>query len=327
MFENTITNADYNVDNKAEGFSVRCIKDSVTRDSVILPTLVSVQASAITDVSAISGGNISSDGGTTITARGVCWSTLPNPTVVNSKTTDGTGTGSFTSTITGLKVDSTYYVRAYATNSAGTAYGNQVSFTTSRTVTDIDGNVYHALKIGTQTWMAEDLKTTKFNDGTAIPLVTDKAAWANLSTPGYCWDNNDSTTYNTYGALYNWYAVNTGKLAPIGWHVASDAEWTTLTTFLGEDVAGGKLKETGTLHLTSPNAGATNETGFTALPGGDRGNNDGTFDAIGIGCFWWTSTPQNDVSSYFRSVGCNGSGVGRSGSPLLNGLYVRCVKD
>ena len=101
---------------------------------------------------------------------------------------------------------------------------------TVNTVTDKDDNVYHTVTIGTQTWMAENLKTTKYNDGTAIPLVTDSTAWTSLLTPAYCWYNYDATTYkNTYGALYNWYAVNTGKLAPIGWHVATDAEWTTLT--------------------------------------------------------------------------------------------------
>jgi uncharacterized protein (TIGR02145 family) len=113
----------------------------------------------------------------------------------------------------------------------GTGYGAQLSFTTA--VTDKDGNVYHTVTIGTQTWMVENLKTTKYNDGTAIPFITDNSAWANLTTPGYCWYNNDSTTYkNMYGALYNWYAVSTGNLAPKGWHVATDAEWTTLQNYL-----------------------------------------------------------------------------------------------
>ncbi|MBI5010148.1 MAG: fibrobacter succinogenes major paralogous domain-containing protein, partial [Bacteroidia bacterium] len=145
-----------------------------------------------------------------------------------------------------------------------------ISSFSSAQVSDIDGNVYQTVTIGTQVWMKENLKTTKLNDGIALPNVIDNAAWAALTTTGYCWYNNDATTYkSTYGALYNWYAVNTGKLCPIGWHVPSDDEWTLLTTFRGGySVAGGKLKETGTLHWTSPNTGATNETGFTALPGG-----------------------------------------------------------
>jgi len=129
--------------------------------------------------------------------------------------------------------------------------------TTAGKVTDIDGNVYDTVKIGTQIWIIENLKTTKYNDGTSIPMVTDSAAWINLTTPGYCWHKNTSASYkNTYGALYNWYAVNTGKLAPKGWHVPSDAEWTTLITYLGGDsIAGGKMKETGMSHWFSPNTG------------------------------------------------------------------------
>jgi len=156
----------------------------------------------------------------------------------------------------------------------GTAYGTQVSFTTlmSGQFSDIDGNVYNTITIGTQIWMKENLKTTKYNDGSSIPLVTDNTAWINLSTPGYCWYNNDAATYKSaYGAMYNWYTVNTGKICPPNWHVPTDTQWETLITYLGgKIIAGGKMKETGTAHWTSPNIGATNETGFTALPGGYR---------------------------------------------------------
>jgi uncharacterized protein (TIGR02145 family) len=150
------------------------------------------------------------------------------------------------------------------------------------TLTDVDNNTYKVVKIGTQVWMAENLKTTRYNDGSAIPLVTDNTEWNNLTTPGYSWYNNDSATYaQTYGALYNWYTVETGNLCPTGWHVPSDAEWTTLTDYLGgEAIAGGKLKETGTAHWDSPNTGATDETGFTAFPGGNRTKN-GPFSNLG----------------------------------------------
>ncbi len=139
-------------------------------------------------------------------------------------------------------------------------------------VTDIDNNHYEAVRIGSQLWMAENLKTTRYNDGTPIPLVTDSLEWDNLVTPAYCWYRNDPVTYGeTYGALYNLHVVSTGILCPSGWHVPSDAEWTVLSDYLGgESVAGGKLKEAGTTHWYTPNAGATNETGFTALPGGIR---------------------------------------------------------
>lgn len=197
------------------------------------------------------------------------------------------------------------------------------------TVTDTEGNVYNTITIGTQTWMAENLKGTRYNDGTAISNVTNNTTWAGLTTGAYCWNNNDAATYkSTYGALYNWYTVNTGKLCPTGWHVPSDAEWTTLTTYLGgESVAGGKLKETGTAHWQSPNTDATNSSGFTALPGGDR-NYDGTFAAIGGYGGWWGSSAEYDTySAWGRYMGYKSSDVSRSGSSLRSGFSVRCIKD
>ena len=173
------------------------------------------------------------------------------------------------------------------------------------TVTDIDGNVYKTVVIGTQTWLAENLRTTKYNDGTQIPNVTAKSQWDNLTTDAYCWYNNDPATYKaTYGALYNWYAVNTGKLCPTGWHVPSDAEWTTLTDFLGgEGYAGGKLKEKGTAHWVNPNVDATDEYGIKALPAGDRYPASG-FEFYGIGeyCGWFSSTEYNQISAFYRDM-------------------------
>ena len=147
--------------------------------------------------------------------------------------------------IYGLNDVTTYYVRAYATNDAGTGYGMAMSLKTLDGINDIDGNAYNKVTIGRQTWLVENLRTTKYNDGTLIPLVQDNTAWSNLITPGYCWfDNDEVANKNPYGALYNWYAVNTGKLCPSGWHVPTDTEWTTLIDNLGGlDVAGGKLKE------------------------------------------------------------------------------------
>ncbi len=168
---------------------------------------------------------------------------------------------------------------------------------------DIDGNVYKTITIGTQIWMAENLKTTRFNDGSAIPLVGDVNKWYRMyyshsHEPAYCWYNNDATANKkTYGALYNWNTVNTNKLCPIGWHVPSDLEWTTLTNYLGGDKSAvDKLKEKGMTHWTSQNNSATNESGFTGLPSGIR-NIDGEFQNIGIGCFWWSATHDNEEAS------------------------------
>jgi uncharacterized protein (TIGR02145 family) len=198
----------------------------------------------------------------------------------------------------------------------------------AQTVKDIDGNVYKTVTIGTQIWMAENLKTTKYNDGTIIPLVTDDQAWGALTTPGYCWYNKDATVNkNIYGALYNWYAVSANKLCPKNWHVSTDAELTTLTTFLGgESVAGGKLRETGTTHWEKPNNGATNASGFTTLPGGYR-NNHGAFANIGFFGFWWSATENVPTASWCRTMGCVGSDVLRIFSLKKNGYSVRCIKD
>jgi uncharacterized protein (TIGR02145 family) len=200
---------------------------------------------------------------------------------------------------------------------------------------DNDNNNYATVQIGTgksgsQVWMAENLKTTKYNDGTNIPLVADNEAWTNLNTPGYCWYNNDASTYkNTYGALYNWYSVNTGILCPTGWHVPSDTEWTTLTTFLdGESVAGGKLKKTGISYWQNPNTGATNETGFTALPGGYRSSGAiGLFYVIGFYGNWWSSTGYDVNSSWYRYLGFSYNYVYRGYYYKKDGYSVRCLKD
>lgn len=196
------------------------------------------------------------------------------------------------------------------------------------TVKDIEGNVYHIVKIGTQAWMMENLKTSKFKDGTSIPLVTNDAEWGNLNTAGFCWYDNDSISYkDTYGALYNWNAVNTGKLAPAGWHIATDADWKTLTTYLGGDsVAGGKLKEKGTSHWATPNTGATNESGFTAIPGGYR-QPDGGFFEIGQSANWWSSTNATTDNDYFRGIAYNHKNVSRSLYNKRFGFSVRCVMN
>ena len=193
------------------------------------------------------------------------------------------------------------------------------------TATDIDGNIYHTVTIGTQVWMVENLKTTRYNNGTVIPLVKDSAAWAALTIPGYCWYNDSATYGNTYGALYNFYAVNTGKLAPTGWHVPTDSEWSVLTTYLGGDsVAGGPLKEAGTVHWASPNTGATNSTGFTALPGGYR-MNDGAFVYIGLNGYWWSSTYDGPGALFYREMSYDTTGVHRSFADVS--FSVRCIKN
>ena len=194
-----------------------------------------------------------------------------------------------------------------------------------------------SITIGTQTWTTKNLDVATYSDGTVIPQVTDPTAWASLTTGAWCYYNNDSGTGTTYGKLYNWYAVagihdndpNTPnkKLAPTGYHVPSDAEWSTLTTFLGgENVAGGKMKETGTAHWNSPNTDATNSSGFTGLPGGSR-NFNGTFSIIGNYGNWWSSSEFNTPNAWSRYLSyVNGTAYRNSFSKKF-GFSVRCLRD
>ena len=308
-----------------------CKKNDDNTSKGLVPMLTTNTVNDITQTTANCGGNITSDGGSTITARGVCWSTGQTPTISDFKTTDGSSIGIFTSAITGLGAETTYYVRAYATNSNGTGYGNVISFMTQlevgATVTDIEGTIYQIVQIGTQVWMAENLKTTKYNNGIAIPYVTDGGIWGNLTSPGYCWYNYQSTYGNTYGALYNWYAVNTDSLCPTGWHVPTQVEWTTLTDHLGgTSIAGGKLKEIGTTHWNSPNTGATNESGFTALPGGYR-SLYGTFDLLGSYGSWWSATDNGSPVAWSRDIYNNNSNIDNYTSNQKDGFSVRCIRN
>lgn len=202
-------------------------------------------------------------------------------------------------------------------------------------VKDVDNNRYDVVTIGTQTWMAENLKTTRYNDGTVIPLISGNTAWATASTngaPGYCWYSNLSSNLILYGALYNWYSINSSSngnknVCPTGWHVPTDSEWTTLSTFLGGTlVAGGKMKEAGLAHWISPNTSATNESGFAGLPGGYR-YFDGAFNDIGLFGFWWSSTEFNSSLVWYRLLYYSDDDVSRFSSNKGSGLFVRCLRD
>ena len=194
-------------------------------------------------------------------------------------------------------------------------------------VVDMDGNYYDTVAIGTQVWLVQNLRVTKLCDGTAIPLVTNENSWIDTSpttTPGYTWFN-DSVKYKTiYGALYNWYAVNTGKLCPCSYRVAADSDYNKLLTYVGTSI--GSLKSVGTVYWINPNVGATNTTGFTALPGGAIGDNG--FVERGSYAWFWTSTPVNTTSSnYFLLDNANSNYGLRSDGSLPNGMSVRCIRN
>lgn len=210
--------------------------------------------------------------------------------------------------------------------------GKDDTKSTNNTLTDLDGNIYKIVTIGTQTWMAENLRTTKYNDGTTIPNVTDSIEWASLSIGAYCNYNNtlSDDTITTWGRLYNWHTVNTGKLAPYGWHIPTRNEWEILIEFLGgKEIAGDKLKETGTTYWEGPNSGATNETSFTALPGGERYCEYyySRFNAFGTNGLWWSSTMSSSTYPYFFGMSNYGHNVFDSYTQGRDGLSIRCVKD
>jgi len=293
-----------------------------------VPTIPTTSLSSISTTSAMSGGNIISDGGSTITARGVCWSTSANPTIaLSTKTVDGIGTGSFTSSITGLTLNITYHVRAYATNSVGTTYGNDITFITTNLPN---------LTIGTQIWTTQNLSVAKYRNGDTIPKVTDNNEWWNLTTGAWCWYNNDSATYaSTYGRLYNWYAVNDPRgLAPLGWHVPTNSEWDKMTKHLDASVdtivsglvgttIGTQLKKT-----SGWNSGGngTNSSGFTGLPGGYR-YDGGTFGGIGSYGQWWSSTEDATTVAWYRLLYNYRASVARFTIGKLGGFSVRLVRD
>ena len=255
------------------------------------PVLTTISVTEITHNTAISGGDILSEGGSMVTARGVCWSTEQTPTIADNNTTDGTGLGKFSSILSDLSPNTTYYVRAYATNSAGTAYGNAISFTTKVGESFIDprdGNVYKTITIGNKVWLAENLRY--------LPSVVDPVQSSQTTPCYYVYDYYGTSVkeakatenYTTYGVLYNLPAACSS--CPSGWYLPDDEAWKELIEYVGEDFyAGGKLKETDTVHWKSPNEGATNEIGFTALPGGFY-NNDGKFYQIREYGYWWTAS-------------------------------------
>jgi uncharacterized protein (TIGR02145 family) len=209
-------------------------------------------------------------------------------------------------------------------------------------VNDIEGNSYKTIGIGSQIWMSENLKTTKYNDGTAIPLVTDGSAWAALTTPAYCWYNNDeAANKSTYGALYNYFTVNTGKICLTGWHVPTDAQWTILTNYLinnskgyqgsGEDIAKSLAASSGWETWYSAGCAGNDQTtnnssGFSALPGGSRLPDGTIFGGIGGWGYWWSSTVYSS-SAWSRNLIYKYDSVEKIAGTMHCGFSVRCIKD
>ena len=194
-------------------------------------------------------------------------------------------------------------------------------------VTDASGNTYNTVQIGNQCWTKENLKTTKYADGSVIPNITDGAQWGGLTKGAWCNYENSAANDELYGKLYNWYTVaDPRNLCPAGWHLPTDAEWITLTDSLGgQRVAGGKMKTT--TGWGAPNTSATDESGFSGLPGGYRYNSNGTFGNVGDFGWWWSSSKGGATGASGRSLGYRGGGVGRDNYYKRDGFSVRCLKD
>ena len=236
----------------------------------------------------------------------------------------GNSNTNVSATISGLTAGITYHFRVRAINILGTTYGNDRTF--AYTISDVEGNSYRTVTIGSQIWMAENLKTTRYNDNNPIPIVADQSTWDVLTTPAYCWYNNDMNTYGEiYGALYNRYSTVTEKLCPLGWRVPNNADWTVLMNYLGGlDLAGGKMKTTGLTHWLSPNTGATNESGFSAIPGGAR--EDGAFQWVGEHATFMSSENIPTWTGVF-SVHYNQLRADYGAGDLTVGASVRCIKN
>ena len=337
-----------------QGTAYGAVKTFTTKD---FPKVTTGAATSVTASTATCGGNVTSDGGAAVTERGVCYGTEANPTVAGSKATAGSGTGVFTCSLTGLADGTAYYVRAYATNGVDTAYGDAVTFTTlslactgTPTVTDVDGNVYNTVQIGDQCWMRENLRTTKYSDGTAIALGSSTST--STSTAYRSNPNDNAAHVPTYGCLYNWKAVMRNSssssanpsgvqgVCPAGWHVPSDAEWTQLTDYVSSQsqyqcggsstsIAKALASTTGWRSSSETcavgnNPSGNNATGFSALPAGFY---DGSqhYD-FGYSAYFWSSTEYYD-HAYFHDLGRSGAYVSISNFSKYYGLSVRCLKD
>jgi uncharacterized protein (TIGR02145 family) len=327
---NLSANTDYFVRAYAINASGTAYGNEVTfKTAAGLATVNTAAVSAIQPLSAESGGEVTNDGGAAITERGVVYATSANPTLDNFKIVAGSGTGSFTATLTPLASEQTYYVRAFATNSHGTAYGNQVQFNaaSANTVTDIDGNVYTYVTLCDKDWTTSNLKTTKYNNGDAITNGLTGFNWDLATTGAYSFPNGEETRKDTFGLLYNLHVINdTRGVCPTGWHVPTDEDWKALEICQGMSPADADLTDfrgnIGTKLMEGGSSGLNLQKGGLLFPG------DGGYYYFAEQGYYYSSTPEASAGNYYRGFN------GESGNPDAiyrtysnYGMSVRCVKD
>ncbi len=317
--------------------SVRCLRKNASITTVV--------PDSITTTSAILGGSITNEGWGEILERGICLDTSKTPSIENHRIVLGEGIGAFKKKVTGLIPGTAYHVRAYATNSVGTSYGEEYIFSTLYgSVTDVDGNVYPTVKLGNQIWMAEDLKTTKYRDGNPLPFVQDNNSWDDLTEGAYkeyTYTTSNplpfSEVFTNRGIFYNWYAVETGKLCPYGWHVPAQDEWFGLYVNPAKYAYDGNFynitkalaAKTGWSQLNpyynqgdpGDDLSKNNSTGFSAMPTHSTSN-------MSEDCYWWTATEENETNANsFYLWGFGNSNLGNISSFKNNGFTIRCVKN
>jgi len=326
-------------------FFILLISGCASDQEISVPEVTITGVNSVSEKAAMVGVDINDDG-ESVNSCGVCWDSLPNPTIMSNKTVDVVTTGRFSSFIKGLIRNRMYFLRAYATNSMGTTYSEEISFKTTDRINDIDGNEYSTVRIGNQLWLAENLRTTKYNDGSSIPNVTDFRQWITLNTDGFCWYRNNSDFKKPFGGIYNWHAVNSGRLAPNGWHVPSSDEWNELFHFLATHDYGYQgdttkiakaLADSAYFDILPPfwpsfvgspenDASENNKSGFSGISNAIRDQSD-DFINMGRFCIWWSSTCINSQNAISKGFLRDSVQVYEFQSPIIDGLSVRCIKD
>jgi len=334
-----------------------CTKEEEKK--IEMPSVSTLPVTDITPTTAKSGGKIANDGGGVISSKGLVWSTTQNPTLAQNsgRTYEPPTAADFESTMTELAHNTQYFVRAYVSNTVGTAYGNEEQFQTEAlalglpcpdmpTITDSDGNVYNTVLIGNQCWMKENLKTSSFRNGTPIEYPgNNNNAWKNNTTGAYCWYNNDISLKDLYGALYNWNAVSSASgICPTGWHIPSHEEWIALTNTLGGNFNMNAYEIKSCRQVNSPLGGecttsehprwnadnlgwGTDEYGFSGLPGGSRSWDGFLYSSIGFSGKWWSSTEINSSNAGNRLMISGGNGLTPISDDKRDGLSIRCLRD
>jgi uncharacterized protein (TIGR02145 family) len=325
-------------------FFIGC-KDQTEDD---IPKLTTLKETKSGSSIAFSGGIVTTYNDELVTSRGVCWSNTTIPTLSDNKTVDGSGSGYFDSTLQGLTPNTTYFVRMYAIMNGQKHYGDVVTFKTNDVVTDIDGNVYNTVTIGSQVWMVENLNTTRFQNGDIVPTTNPSTLNIIYETnPKYQWAyDGDEHKVKKYGRLYTWYvAADSRNICPVGWHVPSDAEWNIMQKYLIDNRYNydGLPQNNGIAKsLASPNewgyslergapsnndfAECANKSGFSALPGGYRAF-DGLFVGFGSNGSWWSNSEETSYKAYYRYIRFNRNDLIKSSNMEFCGASIRCIKD